>query len=184
MVSAPIDDAVRAFPDPRRARRAPARSSTTAGAAVPSLISPRRSVPPAMTAVPARAWARIGGRLFEGRHFSVAVGDHFASFRFRAARTLRRRHGDLPDMDADGVVDGVGDRGRGRDARRLAQPLGPEVVQPLVDDVGVDRLDHRDVHGRGDLVVVQVGVDHGPGCRVHELLFEQPGAHALGDRRR
>src|SRR4051794_12418532 len=58
-----------------------------------------------------------------------------------AVRAQRQR----AEADAGGVVDGVGDRGRGADDADLADPLGAHGVQVRVLLLEPDRVDVADV---------------------------------------
>ena len=105
-----------------RARRSAWRSTTSSGAATPLLISSMRSVPPAMSAAGSVVSARSAASSSDGPRLGDPEFSHDpASFLLRAARTRGGVIGISPDMDADGVVDGVGDGRRGRD-RGPARP--------------------------------------------------------------
>ena len=87
VVSAPIDDAVRALLDPRETGRS-GQVENDGRRRGPFLELSQKIRPSRQNGDSGCVLGQEGGRLLEGRDFPVAIGDHFASFRFRAASTL------------------------------------------------------------------------------------------------
>ena len=73
----------------------------------------------------------------------------------------------------------VGDRGGSRDDRRLTEPLGADIRQVRVGDMGKVDHDLGHIGDRRDLVVVEVRIEGDAGRRVDDQLFREGKRHPL-----
>ena len=91
------------------------------------------------------------------------------------------RHGQLADADAGGVVESIADCGSGGDDPRGFPDAGS--VRGALTDVGLGKLDLDlgDFIGAGNLVLVEVGVDHQTVVGVEEAVLEERVGDALND---
>src|ERR1039458_7370428 len=98
---------------------------------------------------------------------------------FECIEHVHWSHGDVRDADADGVGDGVADRGADADGRRFAEPDDAALIVDLAD-IQMDD-DIADVLDAGELVELHVGVEHAAGNVVHDAIFKQGGGDAHGN---
>ncbi len=94
-----------------------------------------------------------------------------------------RRHRQLAHAHADRVVDGVGDRRRRGDIRRLGDAVGVGRARALVV-LEQDHLDGRRLARARDLVVLEVGVEHVAGMPVEDAVLVAARRTAPSGRRR
>src|SRR5436853_2087905 len=92
----------------------------------------------------------------------------------------RGRHGQFANANADGVIDSVGNGSAGGHGSGLTDAAR---VSGATRDVMLDkvRLDLRSLLAAGDLVLLQVWVDHDAGVAIEFAVFKQRERHALDD---
>src|SRR5208282_3451338 len=160
-----------------------------AGASRPSFRRSRRSIPPAFTTDISLRSMLSGAAVIASATVAdaaAAASEMVLAFakakRFTASTPLwdlaergehrRRRHRQAAQADADGVVDGVGDRRRSGDVGGLGNAVGIRSAVTLIvfQDHDVDR---RRLVRAGELVMFKVRVDHAASVLVEDAVLEQ-----------
>src|SRR5262249_17365212 len=142
------------------------------GASSPSFSRSSTSMPPALSSAGPPRSAPSCDTACSGVLTSIQTKEFMAWSSRRPRARARRGWWPAALAHADGVVDGVGDGGGGRHGRRLADAarVGGRPAVQLFEQHDVDA---RHVEGPGDLVLLEVGVEHPPRAPIHAPLLEE-----------